>query len=280
MNLVAVAVCYWSCFKYFYQEKANTGLLSAYLIVWLITICLFCSTTFRDPGMIGRQSDTDFSCEARELAEIQRMREDPLNFQNGVFRPVRMSQNSLYTANNKVFYLVRDSRQTTLRPMRFCVECNIYRPPVRCSHCYNCNGCVIGFDHHCVWLGTCIGTRNYLDFMCFLISITSLIVLSEFCLWKEITEVNQIKDASLSTSLRERLHISFAIPFCFVFLLMIGLLLGFHFFLICKNVTTHEYLKGIYKFDDSKSNSHKYKVPTNSTINPYNIHHSIISHLN
>lgn len=93
--------------------------------------------------------------------------------------------------------MVRDSRATTFRPMRYCVECNIIRPPIRCSHCYNCDACIIGFDHHCVWLGTCIGARNYLDFIFFLISIISLISLSEYLLFKEIIEVNQIKDSLL-----------------------------------------------------------------------------------
>lgn len=175
--------------------------------------------------------------------------------------------------------MVRDSRQTTLRPLRYCVECNIFRPPTRCSHCYICKGCVIGFDHHCVWLGTCIGARNYLDFMLFLLSITSLIILSEYCLFKEIIEVNSTQDISLNLALRERLHVSLAIPFCFVFLLMIGLLLSFHFVLICKNVTTHEYLRGIYKFGDLNSNSKKYKIPQNSTINPFNFHHTVLAHL-
>lgn len=91
INLVAFAVSYWSCFKYFYLEKGNVGLLIGFLVLWLLTIVCFCSTTFRDPGMIGKQFDTDFIPENREFEEIQRMREDPINFENGLFKPVRMS---------------------------------------------------------------------------------------------------------------------------------------------------------------------------------------------
>jgi hypothetical protein len=32
----------------------------------------------------------------------------------------------------------------------------------------------MNFDHHCVWLGTCIGKRNYKLFMYFVSSLSSL----------------------------------------------------------------------------------------------------------
>jgi palmitoyltransferase ZDHHC9/14/18 len=54
--------------------------------------------------------------------------------------------------------------------MTICYTCRIIRPP-RTSHCALCDICVERFDHHCDWLGTCIGKRNYKSFFFFLLNI-------------------------------------------------------------------------------------------------------------
>ena len=53
--------------------------------------------------------------------------------------------------------------------MKYCETCAIFRPS-HAAHCNDCNNCVAGFDHHCVWMGTCVGRRNYPHFLWLVIS--------------------------------------------------------------------------------------------------------------
>lgn len=68
-----------------------------------------------------------------------------------------------------------------LTKMKYCWTCDIYRPP-RTVHCGLCNCCIERLDHHCPWVGTCIGKRNYKYFITFLnllaVSIIKVIIVS------------------------------------------------------------------------------------------------------
>ncbi|XP_031108320.1 protein S-acyltransferase 10-like isoform X3 [Ipomoea triloba] len=54
-----------------------------------------------------------------------------------------------------------------------CTYCQSLQPP-RTKHCHDCDKCVLEFDHHCVWLGTCIGQGNHCQFWWYICEETAL----------------------------------------------------------------------------------------------------------
>ena len=48
-----------------------------------------------------------------------------------------------------------------------CNKCNTHKKE-ETEHCYYCNVCIYGFDHHCDFLGKCIGKNNLWLFYCYI----------------------------------------------------------------------------------------------------------------
>ncbi|RKO93113.1 DHHC palmitoyltransferase-domain-containing protein, partial [Blyttiomyces helicus] len=74
---------------------------------------------------------------------------------------------------------------------KHCDTCRVWRPP-RTSHCSQCDRCVFGHDHHCPWMGNCVGRRNYRYFFAFL---AATAVLSTFVLSVSIAHVVALSHA-------------------------------------------------------------------------------------
>lgn len=73
------------------------------------------------------------------------------------------------------------------------------RPP-RSFHCSQCGVCIEAHDHHCPWVGTCIGYRNVKYFIAFLFW-TSILAMTTagICITIMVTCVDQINDENQFT---------------------------------------------------------------------------------
>eukprot|EP00966_Prymnesium_polylepis_P330030 7385703-Prymnesium_polylepis.1 len=59
--------------------------------------------------------------------------------------------------------------------MKWCRHCACYvNGESRTKHCHACKKCIDGFDHHCDFLQTCVGRRNYRAFIA---------LVSMLCVW-------------------------------------------------------------------------------------------------
>lgn len=121
------------------------------------------------------------------------------------------------------------------------------------KHCGDCGKCVDKFDHHCVWLNTCIGIKNYKYFISLVISVfvmtTTSLVLSLMYLIEVLNPISEdgIIDRSKSgiVNLPKEGLIVILILSLIVLIPLVGLviqLLGFHVVINRRGMTTYEFV--------------------------------------
>jgi len=156
------------------------------------------------------------------------------------------------------YWAVVDAKEKTIYingtpgTIKYCTTCHFWRAP-RVSHCRVCDSCVDRLDHHCPWVGNCIGKRNY-RFFCIFIS--SVVCCTFFLMLSSIAHIISVTDEIKDDSFWKKVWISVhqglprnTIPsICMIlYTIMVAypttFLAGYTALMIYKGSTTHEAIK-------------------------------------
>lgn len=220
LKLGITAAFYWYPARQLLETARSSGNTTGLYFTLVLDLFLFLLTLFHfgtastiDPGIIPRTTDDD---EDSSLAPLYR---------TVVIRDVNVQ-------------------------MKWCTTCKFYRPP-RSSHCSVCDSCVQNFDHHCPWLGNCIGRRNYRFFYWYLCSLTAHMVITFSC---SIVFIFNTRDLPTQTNIIiskwSTAPVIASIVICvlvFIFFFFVFGLMAFHTFLITNGRSTYEQFSNRYQ---------------------------------
>jgi hypothetical protein len=149
---------------------------------------------------------------------------------------------------------IRTGNPTSAENQIYCHLCET-RVHSSSKHCTHCRKCIVRFDHHCKWLNTCIGAKNYGYFLLVLTSIgvlTSIsLALSISFLIESFADLNGI-EARIRHGERRNDYVLTTIGVQTVSVISTALLLplvllvyqlaGFHAMLLYRGLTTYDFI--------------------------------------
>ncbi|KAK9743568.1 DHHC palmitoyltransferase [Popillia japonica] len=192
-------------------------------VLFLFTMSALLRTSLTDPGIIPRATQD-------EAAYVEQQIEVTNSANSPTYRPPPRTKEILIKG------------QTV--KLKYCFTCKIFRPP-RASHCSLCDNCVDRFDHHCPWVGNCVGRRNYRFFYMFIVSLAFLAVFIFACAIAHLILITKDERQFLEAVRDSPTSLIVGIV-CFFSVWSILGLAGFHTYLTTSNQTTNEDIKGSF----------------------------------
>lgn len=221
------------------KTKKEPWYTALYLLLFVVTLVQYFATSVSNPGYV---LDAMMELNKKNVVHTKtpETSNQPALGKNGSFViSMEGNQTGKCVAGSNATYwskLVAElyPPASTIRTWT-CTYCNVEQPP-RAKHCHDCDKCVLQFDHHCVWLGNCIGQGNHCQFWWYLCEETAV------CLWTGFMYISHLKAHITSVWWQDAIMILLLITLsiCLIFLL---LLLVFHSYLILTNQTTYELVR-------------------------------------
>lgn len=205
------------------------------VLLFLFVMAMLLRTSFSDPGVLPRALPEEATFIEMEIEAANG------SIPSGQRPPPRIRNVQI---NNQIVKL------------KYCYTCKIFRPP-RASHCSICDNCVDRFDHHCPWVGNCVGKRNYRYFYLFTLSL-SLLTIYIFT-FDIVHVVMRSVDNGFLNALKETPGTVLELLVCFFTLWSVVGLTGFHTYLISLNQTTNEDIKGSWSGKNRVQNPYSHK---------------------
>ncbi|XP_047441253.1 palmitoyltransferase ZDHHC9 [Mugil cephalus] len=205
------------------------------ILLFLFVMAMLLRTSFSDPGVLPRALPEEATFIEMEIEAANG------NVPAGQRPPPRIRNVQI---NNQIVKL------------KYCYTCKIFRPP-RASHCSICDNCVDRFDHHCPWVGNCVGKRNYRYFYLFTLSL-SLLTIYIFT-FDIVHVVMRSVDQGFLNTIKETPGTVLEVLVCFFTLWSVVGLTGFHTYLISLNQTTNEDIKGSWSGKNRVQNPYSHK---------------------